>query len=68
LAGSFVLLVAALALLFFVIFPFAEPRLPFNHVNVDPGSGTTPVPTPSVTTAPTTAPTTQPSTTALPGD
>jgi hypothetical protein len=58
LVGSFVLLVAALA----------EPRLPFNHVNVDPGSGTTPAPTPSVTTAPTTAPTTQPSTTALPGD
>jgi hypothetical protein len=69
-AGSFVLLVAALALLFFVIFPFAEPRLPFNHVNVDPGGGT-PAPAPTVTTTPTTSPTsptTTPSATALPGD
>ena len=60
LAGSFVLLLGVLALLFFVIFPFAEPRLPFNHVNVTPGGGATPAPTVSVTPAP--------STTSLPGD
>ena len=35
LAGSVVLLAGVLALLFFVVFPFAEPRLPFNNVNVD---------------------------------
>lgn len=35
LAGSLVLLVGVLAVLFFVVFPFAEPRLPFNNVNVD---------------------------------
>jgi hypothetical protein len=35
LAGSLLLLVGVLALLFFVVFPFAEPRLPFNNVNVD---------------------------------
>lgn len=35
LAGSVLLLAGVLALLFFVVFPFAEPRLPFNNVNVD---------------------------------
>ena len=35
LAGSLLLLVGVLAVLFFVVFPFAEPRLPFNNVNVD---------------------------------
>ena len=49
LLGSLLLLVGALALLFFVIFPYAEPRLPFNHVTVTPGGG-------SSTTAPSTSP------------
>lgn len=30
--GALVLVVVVLALLFFVVFPWAEPRLPFNHV------------------------------------
>ena len=34
LAGCAALLVGVLALLFFVIFPWAEPRLPFNQVTV----------------------------------
>jgi hypothetical protein len=33
--SSFVLLVAVLALLFFVVFPAVEPHLPSSHVNVD---------------------------------
>jgi hypothetical protein len=39
LAGSVVALAAVLALLFFLVFPWAEPRLPFNNVNVDQPSG-----------------------------
>lgn len=39
LAGSAVLLLAALALLFLVVFPYVEPRLPFNDVTVDAPSG-----------------------------
>jgi hypothetical protein len=35
LAGSLLLLAGVVAVLFFVIFPFVEPRLPFNNVNVD---------------------------------
>jgi hypothetical protein len=35
LAGSLLLLVGVVALLFFVVFPWAEPRLPFNNVTVD---------------------------------
>jgi hypothetical protein len=35
LAGSLVLLAAALALLFFIVFPFAERRLPFQNITVD---------------------------------
>jgi hypothetical protein len=34
LAGTVVLLFGALALLFLVVFPWAEPRLPFNQVTV----------------------------------
>ena len=37
-AGSLVLIAAAVALLFFVVFPWLEPRLPFNDVTVDQGS------------------------------
>jgi hypothetical protein len=41
LVGSLVLLVAAVALLFFVVFPWVEPRLPFNDVTVDHGTSQT---------------------------
>jgi hypothetical protein len=34
-AGCFVLFLAVVALLFFVVFPYVEPRLPFNDVTVD---------------------------------
>jgi len=37
LAGSALLLLGALALLFLVVFPYAEPRLPFNNVTVEDG-------------------------------
>ncbi|HVE62746.1 MAG TPA: hypothetical protein VNB94_02940 [Mycobacteriales bacterium] len=37
LAGSALLLLTALALLFLVVFPYAEPRLPFNNVTVEDG-------------------------------
>jgi hypothetical protein len=59
LGGSFVLLLAALALLFYVIFPWAEPRLPFNHVTVSPGGSAPSAPGPSV--APSSAPSSGPS-------
>jgi hypothetical protein len=45
--GCLVLLSGALALLFFVVFPYAEPRLPFNKVNVDTEGPAHPSPTPS---------------------
>jgi hypothetical protein len=35
LAAALVLLVAAVALLFLVVFPWAEPRMPFSHTTVD---------------------------------
>jgi hypothetical protein len=35
LAGSLLLLLAAVAALVLVVFPFVEPRLPWNNVNVD---------------------------------
>jgi hypothetical protein len=35
LAGTLVLLVGVLALLFFFVFPFAERRLPFQDITVD---------------------------------
>ena len=44
LLGCLALLFAVLVLLFLVIFPWAGPKLPFNHVTVD-GSTTTPAPT-----------------------
>lgn len=37
LIGCALLLTAVVALLFFVVFPWAEPRLPFNDVTVDQG-------------------------------
>lgn len=45
LAGSLVLLAGALALLFFLVFPWAERRLPFQDITVDNGRS----PQPSVT-------------------
>jgi hypothetical protein len=48
--GSLVLLAGVLALLFFLVFPWAEHRLPFNDVTVDP---TTTRPSPSVSASPT---------------
>jgi hypothetical protein len=67
-AGSFVLLLGALALLFFVVFPWLEPRLPFNHVTVTPngGSSAPASPAPQTTAVPTV--TANPSASALPGD
>ena len=46
---SLACVVAALALLFFVVFPRVEQLLPFQDVTVDPGSSSstaTPTPTP----------------------
>ena len=42
LIGSLVLLTAAVALLFFVVFPAVEPLLPFSDVTVEPGPGDAP--------------------------
>ena len=38
LAGSLLLLAGALALLFLVVFPWVEPRLPLNQVTVPHGT------------------------------
>ncbi|HEY6744454.1 MAG TPA: hypothetical protein VI357_01930 [Mycobacteriales bacterium] len=35
LIGSAILVLAVVALLFLVVFPYVEPRLPFNDVTVD---------------------------------
>lgn len=40
LIGSLLLVTGAVALLWFVVFPWAEPILPFNDVTVDGGSTT----------------------------
>jgi len=48
LLGCAVLLFATLALLFLVVFPWAQPKLPFNYVTID----TTPSPTATSTPAP----------------
>lgn len=39
LLGSLVLLAAAVALLFLVVFPAVEPLLPFSDVTVEPDAG-----------------------------
>jgi hypothetical protein len=49
LVGSLVLLAAALALLFFLVFPWAERHLPFNDVTVSPGTSQSEVVGPSAT-------------------
>jgi hypothetical protein len=48
--GSLVLLAGALALLFFIVFPYAERRLPFQDITVD--KQPTPQPTVTVSAAP----------------
>jgi hypothetical protein len=51
-AGSLVLLGGVVAVLLLVVFPWAEPRLPFNNVNVDqPASHDAPTVAPSSTAA-----------------
>ena len=40
--GALVLLAAVLALLFLVVFPWVEPRVPFNDVTVDTGGEAAP--------------------------
>ncbi len=42
--GSLLLLLGAVALLFLVVFPWAEPRLPFNQVTVPHETEATPTP------------------------
>lgn len=47
-AGCLVLVVAVVALLFLVVFPWASPKLPFNHVTVNPPPTTqSPAPQPA---------------------
>jgi hypothetical protein len=47
--GMLVLLAGVLALLFFVVFPWVEPRLPWNEVTVDtPGTSAVVSPSPSI--------------------
>lgn len=41
-AAAVALLAAAVALLFLVVFPYVEPRLPFNQVTVTPHGGDAP--------------------------
>jgi hypothetical protein len=45
--GSALLLVGVLALLFFLVFPWAETRLPFNDVTIDKTT-----PSPAATSGP----------------
>jgi len=49
LLGCLVLLAGVLALLFFLLFPWAERRLPFNDVSINGNTTSTssPAPTPS---------------------
>ena len=42
LVGTLLLLAAAVALLFLVVFPAVEPLLPFSEVTVEPGPGESP--------------------------
>jgi hypothetical protein len=40
LVGSLALIVAVVVLLFLVVFPWVSPKLPFNHVTVNPPTAT----------------------------
>jgi len=51
LLGSLALLVGVLALLFYLVFPWAERSLPFNDVTIDHTTSTS-SPSPSPTAAP----------------
>ena len=53
LLGSLVMLAAALALLFFVVFPRVEPLLPFQDVTVNTGPTSSTTATPLATPSPT---------------
>jgi hypothetical protein len=44
LAGSFLLITAAVLVLFFVVFPAVEPLLPFDDVTVEQDGATVPAP------------------------
>jgi hypothetical protein len=50
LLGFTVLIAGVIVLLFLVVFPWASPKLPFNHVTVD--STSTPQPTSSAPAVP----------------
>lgn len=52
LLGSLLLLAGALALLFFLVFPWAETRLPFNDVTIDKPASTSGSPAPTGSTGP----------------
>jgi hypothetical protein len=41
LIGSLLLMVGVVALLFYVVFPYVEPRLPFNNVTVSHSQSST---------------------------
>jgi hypothetical protein len=63
LSGCAALLLVALALLFFVVFPLVEPRLPWNDVTVNspsivdtPSGSPSVAPTPAGSAAPSTLP------------
>jgi hypothetical protein len=55
-AGMFALVLVVLLLLFFVVFPWVEPRLPWNEVTVNSPTLTVPS-SPSVSQAPSASPT-----------
>jgi hypothetical protein len=40
LAGALILVAAVVVVLFLVVFPWAGPKLPFNHVTVNPPTPT----------------------------
>lgn len=53
LTGTLVLLAGVLAVLFFLVFPWVEPRLPFNDVTVNqPGASQSGTATPSARATP----------------
>jgi hypothetical protein len=66
--GSAVLAIGVLALLFFVVFPFIEPRLPWNDVTVNtPSIGPTQAPSTTAPPTSTASPTSAAPTTLPPG-
>ena len=49
LAGTLLLVVGLVAVLMLVVFPWVSPKLPFNHVTVNPPQPTKPAATASAT-------------------